>query len=80
VHIRGSKGSQSATENPWSWNYFGHLMCVDQPVGVGFSFNNNSKKVDNSRDAGDHFINFLSNFFKNNPTLGLKGNPIYLAG
>jgi carboxypeptidase C (cathepsin A) len=53
---------------------------VDQPVGVGFSFNNNSKKVDNSRDAADHFINFMVNFFKNNRNFTLNDNPIYLAG
>jgi len=55
-------------------------MCVDQPLGVGFSFNNNSKKVDNSKQAADHFINFLVNFFKNDHTFALSGNPIYLAG
>lgn len=55
-------------------------MCVDQPAGVGFSYNNNTKKVDNTQDAAKHFINFLSNFFKNNPKLGLSKNPLYLAG
>jgi len=55
-------------------------MCVDQPVGVGFSFNNNAKKVDNTVDAAKHFVNFLSNFLKNNKDFGLDKNPIYLAG
>jgi hypothetical protein len=36
--------------------------------------------VNNTRDAKNHFINFLSNFFANNPKLGLKGNPLYIAG
>lgn len=80
LYIQGKKGSQKPIENPWSWNSFGHIMCVDQPVGVGFSFNNNSKKVDNTRDATSHFVNFLSNFFKNTPQLGLSGNPLYIAG
>jgi carboxypeptidase C (cathepsin A) len=55
-------------------------MCVDQPAGVGFSYNNNTNKVDNTQKATKHFINFLSNFFKNNPKLGLSKNPLYLAG
>lgn len=55
-------------------------MCVDQPVGVGFSYNNNTKKVNNTRDAAKQLINFLSNFFKNNPKLALGKNPLYLAG
>lgn len=54
-------------------------MCVDQPLGVGFSSNVGNKKVDNTPDASRHFINFLSNFFKNNPW-NLSSNPLYLAG
>jgi len=80
IFIDGKKGNLKATENPWGWNFFGHLMCVDQPVGVGFSYNNNTKKVDNSKDAANHFANFLVNFYKNNPAFGLAGNPVYLAG
>jgi carboxypeptidase C (cathepsin A) len=54
-------------------------MCVDQPLGVGFSTNVGNKKVDNTPDASKHFINFLSNFFKNSPW-NLSSNPLYLAG
>jgi len=38
-----------------------------------------NKKVDNTADASKHFINFLSNFFKNSPW-NLSSNPLYLAG
>jgi len=55
-------------------------MCVDQPVGTGFSYNNASQQVSTTREAGLHFVNFLFNFFKNNPKLNLGSNPIYLAG
>jgi len=55
-------------------------MCVDQPVGVGFSYNNNTNKVNNTKTAAKQFINFLHNFFENNQNLGLKGNPLYIAG
>lgn len=55
-------------------------MCVDQPVGVGFSYNNGSYRVNNTRDAAEHFVKFLTNFFKNNPNLALGKNPLYLAG
>lgn len=55
-------------------------MCVDQPIGVGFSYNNASIKVTNTSQAADHFITFLQNFFKNNPKFGLGQNPLYLAG
>jgi carboxypeptidase C (cathepsin A) len=52
---------------------------VDQPVGTGFSYNK-GKTVDNSNLVASHFINFMSNFMKNNG-YGLDTNPyIYLAG
>ena len=54
-------------------------MCVDQPMGVGFSYNKNGL-VNNTYDAADHFINFMTNFYKNNPNFNLKENPLYLAG
>lgn len=80
IYIEGKKGSFKPTENPWAWNYFGHLMCVDQPIGVGFSYNNGSERVTNSTYAASHFVKFLTSFFKNNPNLGLGQNPLYLAG
>ena len=55
-------------------------MCVDQPIGVGFSYNNGTDRVNNSRTAAQHFATFLSSFFKNNPSFGLSENPLYLAG
>lgn len=69
----------AVVEHDWSWNYFGHILCVDQPVGAGFSFNNGPKKIQYSTESADHFINFLFNFFKNNP-LQLANNPVYIMG
>jgi len=80
IAIEGGPGTFKATENVWSWNNFGHLMCVDQPVGSGFSYNNGSQQVSTSREAASHFINFLYNFYKNNPKINLGQNPLYLAG
>ena len=80
IHISGKNGSFTVEENTWAWNRYGHVMCVDQPVAVGFSYNNNTKQVDNSKDAAKHFINFLTNFYKNTPSLGLSKNPLYLSG
>lgn len=57
----------------------GHLVCVDQPVGVGFSFNRGNDKVNNTRVAAKHFVNFLQNFFTNSPW-ELGKNPLFIAG
>ena len=56
------------------------MLCIDQPVGVGFSYNNHTQQVTNSKDAANHLINFLSNFYANTPKLNLKNNPLYIAG
>jgi carboxypeptidase C (cathepsin A) len=44
-----------------------------------FSINSDSKIVDNTPTATNHFINFLSNFLNNNPWDLIK-NPLYIAG
>lgn len=54
-------------------------MCVDSPLGVGFSNVKGNTTIDNSPDAANHFINFISNFFKNCPW-NLSANPLYIAG
>jgi carboxypeptidase C (cathepsin A) len=80
LEIKGKKGSFKVAEKLIAWNFFGHLLCIDQPVGVGFSYNNHTQKVTNSKDAANHLINFLSNFYANTPKLNLKNNPLYIAG
>lgn len=63
-------------ENWFSWNNLGHVLCVDQPLNVGFS-KGASANVTDSNTAASHFINFLYNFVK---ARNLTSNPIYLTG
>lgn len=49
-------------EISWPWSIYGHMLFVDQPLDVGFSYNKN-KRVDNTYDAAHHLINFLYNFY-----------------
>lgn len=79
IFINNFNGTNKPVQSTWAWNHFGHLMCVDQPINVGFSINNGNPTVDNTPQAADHFINFLVNFFKSNPW-DLGKNPLYLAG
>lgn len=78
IEIIKKDGQFKGLQNPWSWNYYAHLVFVDQPVGTGFSFNK-GKNIDSMKSVGQHFVNFVFNFFKNSP-FGLSTNPIYLAG
>lgn len=78
LEILYKNGEYRATENSWSWNYYAHLVFVDLPIGVGFSYSK-VKTVESSKTIALHFINFLNNFFETF-TPSLKTNPFYLAG
>jgi carboxypeptidase C (cathepsin A) len=46
--IQNNNGTNKPVSNGWAWNHFGHLLCVDQPIGVGFSINNGNPIVNNT--------------------------------
>jgi len=56
-----------------SWNIFGHLLFIDQPLNVGFSYKNGEREgtdqLTSAHQAGDHLLNFLDNFYKTWPSL-----------
>jgi cathepsin A (carboxypeptidase C) len=75
LYLTGNKTKFKAAESWFSWNNLGHLLCVDQPLNVGYS--HSTKNVTDTMTAARHFNNFLYNLLK---TRGLKGNPLYLTG
>lgn len=74
-HITGDSNF-NVQYNSYSWNEIGHLVCVDQPVGIGFSYNR-AKMVTDTHEASAHFLNFLYNFLNE---WDLWKNPLYIAG
>jgi carboxypeptidase C (cathepsin A) len=70
------------TLNDWSWNLLGHLLFLDSPLNVGFSYSDTdrrgAKQVSSTDEATNHIINFLYNFYRKWPQL--KANPLYLTG
>lgn len=68
--------------NDYSWNLFSHILFIDSPLNVGFSYSNldrnGDKQVNSTEHATDHLVNFLVNFYKRWPHL--KQNPLYLTG
>ena len=61
-----------------SWNIIGHTVFIDQPLGVGFSWQKSRSMVSSAREAGDHLLNFLSNLYATWPAL--RKSPLYLTG
>ena len=60
----------------------GHLLFIDSPLNVGFSYKPGDRhgedQVSSATQATDHLLNFLSNFYKEFPSL--KSSPLYITG
>ena len=68
-----------ASSFQYSWNIMGHTVFIDQPLGVGFSWDkSNRSMVSSARQAGDHLLNFLDNLYVTWPALKLS--PLYITG
>jgi carboxypeptidase C (cathepsin A) len=66
----------STTVNPYSWTEAAHVLWLDQPAGVGFSYGaeDDSNEAMISEDA----FYFLQAFFQTNPDYA--SSPLYIVG
>ena len=55
------------THNEHSWNTNSHILFLDQPVNVGFSYSDDGSKVDRSSIAGEDVYAFFQLFFASFP-------------
>lgn len=68
-------------EFTFPWNVFGHMLFIDQPLNVGFSYNGDrkaTKQVGSANEAALHLCNFLRNFYRQWPAL--RDSPLYITG
>jgi carboxypeptidase C (cathepsin A) len=72
----------TAKANSWAWNLFGHLVFIDSPLNVGFSYagtnRTGEKQVNSTEQATNHLLNFLVNFYDTWPELAQS--PLILTG
>uniref|UniRef100_M4CYN6 Carboxypeptidase n=1 Tax=Brassica campestris TaxID=3711 RepID=M4CYN6_BRACM len=76
VHTKGG----NLTFNEFSWNKEANILFLEAPVGVGFSYSNNSTDLQNLGDqvtAEDSLV-FLINWFKKFPEF--RSNEFYITG
>jgi len=66
------------TENPFTWNKNYHMLYIDQPAGVGFSFVENGKYVTNEEQMAAELYTGLVDFFRGFPQF--KKNDFYVFG
>lgn len=74
--------NKTAKIHSYSWNIMGHMLFIDSPLNVGFSFKpgdrHGADQVSNTDQATDHLLNFLYNFYIDFPNL--KASPLYITG
>jgi serine carboxypeptidase-like clade 2 len=59
----------------------GHVLFIDSPLNVGFSYQGDRKggdQVSSTKQATDHLMNFLYNFYNEYPSL--RKSPLYITG
>lgn len=66
--------------NQYSWNQEANILFLDSPVGVGFSYSNDSKDILSNGDASTakDSLEFLKKWFEQFPQY--KGREFYLSG
>ncbi|KAL5363067.1 pheromone-processing carboxypeptidase kex1 [Aspergillus floccosus] len=72
------KDNSTLEYNEGSWDEFGNLLFVDQPVGTGFSYVNGNQYLHEMDEMAAHFITFLENWFDIFPEY--ERDDLYIAG
>ncbi|CAN1172779.1 Serine carboxypeptidase-like 35 [Linum perenne] len=75
-----AQNGTALVSNSYSWNKVANMLFLESPVGVGFSYTNNSAELQKLGDkvtAEDSYA-FLINWFKRFPAF--KSHDFYLAG
>lgn len=68
-------GTQSPTQNSYSWNNLTNMMWVEQPVGVGYT--QGTPNITNEIELGQQFIGFYKQWVN---AFNAHGKEVYLTG
>mmetsp|Transcript_33159 Transcript_33159/g.76438 ORF Transcript_33159/g.76438 Transcript_33159/m.76438 type:complete len:472 (+) Transcript_33159:74-1489(+) len=67
-HFTAEVGAPVVDENPWTWSNLAHMVYIEAPAGVGFSYADNSQGlVHNDTSTAEDNYATLMQFFKNYP-------------
>eukprot|EP00550_Attheya_septentrionalis_P004496 CAMPEP_0198285034 /NCGR_PEP_ID=MMETSP1449-20131203/4348_1 /TAXON_ID=420275 /ORGANISM="Attheya septentrionalis, Strain CCMP2084" /LENGTH=554 /DNA_ID=CAMNT_0043982271 /DNA_START=44 /DNA_END=1708 /DNA_ORIENTATION=+ len=67
---------KSTEVNPYSWTETAHVLWLDQPAGVGFSYG--TQNDSNEDMVGEDAYYFLQAFYKTHPEYA--SNPLFIVG
>lgn len=71
-----TKDGHSTIQNPYSWTEAAHVLWLDQPSGVGYSYGTSDDT--NEEMIGEDAYYFIQSFLKAHPEY--KENPLYIVG
>ena len=71
-----NEDGKSTTVNPYSWTEAAHVLWLDQPAGVGFSYG--TEDDSNEKMVGEDAYYFLQAFFQTFPEYASA--PLYIVG
>lgn len=67
-------------ENRYSWNREAHIMYWDNPVGAGYSYNEEEVYVTNEDEVGERIYQALQIFFQDERYRKYRKCPLYVTG
>lgn len=67
-------------DNIYSWNNKAHILYVDQPLGVGYSYGQEEKYSFNSKMTRDYFYDFFTKWLELEDFQKFKGHPLWFTG
>ena len=68
------------TENPYTWNQKAHIMYWDNPVGAGYSYNDEYDFVTDEDQVGERMYRALQIFFQDKRYQKYLKCPLYVTG
>lgn len=72
-HMATATGTPKVIENPWAWNKIAHVVFIDSPAGVGYSYADAPQGLvhNDTSSAEDNYQTLLA-FFKSYPELNTR--------
>lgn len=74
------EANQTLSLNAGAWNQIANMIFIEQPVGVGYSYSNNTNDYTiGDAQAAEDMYNFILNFFKQDEFKSFADNEFYIT-
>jgi vitellogenic carboxypeptidase-like protein len=77
-YLIGLNDIGNIVENPYAWNKETHIMYWDNPIGSGYSYNDDGKYVNSEDKLSEQFYEALQVFFNTYPQY--RSCPLFVTG